>query len=89
METFTFYADPGHGWLEVPRDLLHDLGIADEITPWSYQRLDTVFLEEDCDLTTFALAMNNAGRKFTMLETHTNGDSFVRSLPSYRAEVRS
>jgi hypothetical protein len=89
METFTFYADPGHGWLEVPRDLLHELNIADDISHFSYQRLDKVFLEEDCDFTTFALAMNNAGRKFTTLETHTNGDSFVRFLPSYCAEVRS
>jgi hypothetical protein len=89
METFTFYADPGHGWLEVPRELLDGLGIADKITRYSYQRMGKVFLEEDCDFATFALAMNNAGRKFTTLETHTNGDSFVRSLPSYRAEVRS
>jgi hypothetical protein len=32
METFTYYTDPGHGWVEVPRALLHELGIADKIT---------------------------------------------------------
>jgi len=89
MQTFTFYADPGHGWLEVPRDLLHDLGIADDISHFSYQRLDKVFLEEDCDFATFTRAMGAAGREFKVVETHTNGDSFVRSLPSYCAEVRS
>jgi hypothetical protein len=89
MQTFTFYADPGHGWLEVPRDLLHDLGIADDISRYSYQRLDKVFLEEDCDLSLFTRAMGAAGREFKTADIHTNGDSFVRSLPSYHAEVRS
>lgn len=89
MQTFTFYSDPGHGWLAVPRDLLHELGIADEISPYSYQRLDTVFLEEDCDLSTFTRAMGAAGREFKTLEVYHDGDSFVRALPSYRAEVRS
>jgi hypothetical protein len=90
MQTFTFYSDPGHGWLAVPRELLHTLGIADEISPYSYQRLDTVFLEEDCDLATFTRAMGAAGREFKTLEVNEpRSDSFVRALPSYRAEVRS
>ena len=87
MQTFTFYSDPGHGWLAVPRALLHDLGIADEITPYSYQRLDHVYLEEDCDLSTFTRAMGAAGREFKAIDAHTNSQSFIRSLPSYRAEV--
>ena len=86
---FYYYTDPAHGWLEVPRDLLHDLGIADEITSYSYQRLDRVFLEEDCDLLTFTRAMGAAGREFKTADIHTDGECFVRSLPSYRAEVRS
>jgi hypothetical protein len=84
---FTFYSDPAHGWLEVPRDLLHGLGIADKITRYSYQRMDKVFLEEDCDFTTFARAMKAQGLSFDVMETYTNGDSFIRSLPSYKAEV--
>jgi len=89
MQTFTFYADAGHGWLAVPRALLSDLGIADEISEYSRQRLDHVYLEEDCDLRTFTRAMGAAGREFKTLETYSPGDSFVRALPSYRAEVRS
>jgi hypothetical protein len=87
VQTFTYYQDPGHGWVAVPRSLLVELGIEDEITPYSYQRLDEVFLEEDCDLSTFTRAMGAMGREFKTLETYTNGDSFVRSLPSYRCEV--
>jgi hypothetical protein len=33
--------------------------------------------------------MGAMGREFKAFEVHHNGDSFVRSLPSYRAEVRS
>lgn len=88
MQTFNFYSDPGHGWLAVPRSLLAELGIEDEITPYSYQRLDEVFLEEDCDLSTFTRAMGAMGREFKVFEINNpRGDSFVRSLPSYRCEV--
>ena len=89
MQTFTLYTDGGHGWLAVPRDLLHELGIADEISGCSRQRLETVFLEEDSDLFRFTRAMGAAGREFKTLETYSPGYSFVRALPSYRAEVRS
>lgn len=89
MQTFTYYQDPGHGWLQVPRSLLHDLGIAEDISECSRQRLDDVFLEEDSDLLRFTRAMGAMGREFKVFEVHHNGDSFVRALPSYRAEVRS
>lgn len=85
MQTFTYYQDPGHGWLEVPRDLLHTLGIADEISECSRQRLETVFLEEDSDLFRFTRAMGAAGREFKTLEVYHEGNSFVRSLPPYEA----
>ena len=87
MQTFTYYQDPGHGWLQVPRSLLHDLGIAEDISECSRQRLDDVFLEEDSDLLRFTRAMGAMGREFKVFEVHHNGDSFVRALSSYRAEV--
>lgn len=54
--TYHAYSDPGHGWLKVPRKELHELGIADQITPYSYERGEWVYLEEDADLSTFAKA---------------------------------
>lgn len=86
---FYLYTDPGHGWLEVPRALLHELGIADEISEFSRQRLDKVFLEEDSDLLRFTRAMGAAGREFKTADIHTDGNSFVRSLPPYQVEVQS
>ena len=53
MKSFRFYSDAGHGWLAVKRSLLIDLGIIGDITGCSYQKGDTVYLEEDKDMTTF------------------------------------
>lgn len=83
---FYFYTDPGHGWLDVPRSLLHELGIAERVSNYSYQRGKSVFLEEDCDYSLFRKAMMDAGREFTTADIHTDGQSFIRSLPSYQAE---
>lgn len=49
----TFIEDPGHGWLRVPLADVAALGIAEEITPYSFVDNDYAFLEEDCDYGTF------------------------------------
>jgi len=85
---FYFYTDPGHGWLEVPRALLHDLGIAEKISEYSYQRGDSVFLEEDCDYFLFYQAMKTAGKEYKTVDVNqARGDSFVRSLARYQVEA--
>ena len=53
IKVFNFYADPGHGWMAVKKQQLVELGIAAKITPCSYQRGDTAYLEEDGDLDLF------------------------------------
>lgn len=50
---FHFYQDPGHGWLKVPRRLLVQMGLIKKISPYSFQRKDFVYLEEDRDMTLF------------------------------------
>ena len=45
----TFYADPGHGWLEVDRSDLDALGIIDKVSRYSYSKGEKAYLEEDCD----------------------------------------
>jgi len=56
MNNYTFFEDPGHGWLEVDREELRELGIEEDITGWSYQKGNKVYLEEDQDLSTFLKA---------------------------------
>ncbi len=85
--TFKAYSDPGHAWVAVKRDLLKKLGILEKITPFSYQRGATVYLEEDQDLSTFVQAFTNQfGYKPTFSESHTvdNRRSPIRSYESFR-----
>ena len=53
---YIYFTDPGHGWLRVKRAELEDLGIAGDITPYSYTKGQWVYLEEDLDMATFMKA---------------------------------
>lgn len=52
-----FHEDSGHGWLQVPKKLINQLGIAHSISGCSYQKGDFVYLEEDCDMALFCKAI--------------------------------
>lgn len=79
-----FYSDSGHGWLAVKRSILTDWGIADSISSYSYQRGQTVYLEEDCDYSTFAHAARERGIELSFVEKHTDGHSPIRSYEHYQ-----
>lgn len=81
---FIYFTDPGHGWLKVPRKLLEDLGIADQISHYSYQRGDYVYLEEDMDYTRFFNAYGMTESQ--VIERHTNRRSRIRSYRPYSVE---
>jgi hypothetical protein len=81
---FDIYSDPGHAWCKVHRSLIENLGIADKITHYSYQRGEYVYLEEDCDLTTFAVALRATGQTIQFREHHTDKQSKIRSYDYYR-----
>ena len=56
---FRFISDPGHGWLEVPVNVLAKLGLdRTDFSRYSYKSRDGafVYLEEDCDAAKFDLA---------------------------------
>jgi hypothetical protein len=86
MQNYTFYEDPGHGWLEVPLKELIELGIANAISHFSYVKIKQgtpfVYLEEDCDYSTFADAMAKAGKQYKCESVYQENCS-VRNLPSY------
>lgn len=58
MRKYIYEQDPGHGWLGVPEAELIQLGIPDYITDFSYWEPSRalVWLEEDCDMSTFLRA---------------------------------
>jgi hypothetical protein len=66
---YVFHSDPGHGWLAVKRTELKRLNILKKITPYSYQRGGTVYLEEDCDASTFIKRKEELGEEFSHRES--------------------
>lgn len=87
MSTFKvkFYEDPGHGWGAVKRQVLFELGIADKISTFSYQKGGTVYLEEDCDLGVLIGALKAKGVTIQWEEKHTNSRSPIRSYDYFKA----
>lgn len=86
---YTFHHDAGHGWLEVNRTDLEALNITTRITPYSYQKGKKVFLEEDCDLSTFFQAYEERFGVSITPDDLSNSvfdgdDSPIRGYASYR-----
>ena len=85
-----FHCDRGHGWLEVPREDIDVLGLADEISNLSYllshthKRAGMVYLEEDCDATLYLDAAKAAGWTIQIVEGYTGIDSHIRRMDSFR-----
>ena len=84
MKPLTYHTDPGHGWLEVDRSELDRLGISGRISPYSYMRGATAYLEEDCDATLYIDAVRaETGRNPDYVEKHTNDSSPIRSYQPF------
>lgn len=84
--TKKFYADPGHGWLAVKMLELAKLGIAGDISRYSYQRGDTVYLEEDSDASKYIQAMKAQGIEVKIECKHSDKRSPIRSYADYNPE---
>jgi hypothetical protein len=84
QEVFIHWEDPGHGWVEVKKTLLKELGIADKITGYSYMKGEYAYLEEDCDAMTFYNAYLKAFGKKPKFETeYCDYSHYVRHYPGY------
>ena len=83
---FNFFSDPSHGWLKVPRTLLIKLGITNQITQYSYQKKEFVYLEEDQDLSLFLQTMKKSNLNFQILNMkQSNKSSKIRSYERFVA----
>jgi hypothetical protein len=88
MKTFTIivYNDPSHAWGKVKRKVLENLGVAQEISSYSYQYKDNVYLEEDADLSLVCRhLLFNTDVQIKFVEKHTNRESRIRSYERYVA----
>jgi len=77
-KTLTFHSDPGHAWLEVPKQLFFAVGYAPSRS--SYETSSKVYLEEDCDATFFLMKAEEKGLSFEFESKFYNQDCFVRRL---------
>lgn len=85
------YNDPGHAWAKVKRSELVSLLLCGEISSFSYQRGDYVYLEEDYDLAKYinALKKYNSGIEIKFKEYWTNRRSKIRDYQSYHSPIRT
>ena len=67
---YVSHSDAQHGWLAVKRAELVRLGILNKITQCSYQRGRTVYLEEDCDCSTFFARKKELGEEIKMRSSY-------------------
>ena len=74
-----YYTDPGHGWIAIKRKVLNELEVADKITVFSYQKGQTVYLEEDCDAFLVMQKLSEKGITVTFDRKHTNNRSPIRN----------
>jgi len=79
MKPIICYTDPGHGWFAVKRADCEALGILEKISPYSYQRGRTVYLEEDCDASLYFAALRIKGIDPAYIEKHMDRRHPIRS----------
>ena len=89
-KVYKFYADAGHGWLAVKTAELHDLGIFDQITLYSYIKGQTTMLEEDYDMYLFSKAYEAKYNKSPEINYRNVGNvSPIRSYERFPSQVRN
>ena len=67
---FTFYTDPGHGWLEVPMEYIDRFGVREEISGYSYIHNGRAYLEEDSDVAVFLDELDRVGQAWKTKHIH-------------------
>jgi len=84
---YTMYSDGGHGWLKVAKLELQWYDVGEQISPYSYQRGDYAYLEEDCDAPKFIKALDERGYTITIVEKTSTKQSKIRSYERYLTPV--
>ena len=85
--TFPVFADPGHAWVKVKKAFLEQLlgpHWRKHFTCFSYERGEHVYLEEDCDASTFDKLLrangitpvyksgSNAGTRYSRIRNYSH-----------------
>jgi len=82
----TIYSDSGHAWGKCKKALLERLGIAKDISKYSYQRDVYAYLEEDSDLPLLCQALRKQGKAVSFNERVAEyKQSKIRQYEEYSA----
>jgi hypothetical protein len=81
---YNYHQDPSHGWLAVKRAELIRLGLLSKVSRFSYQRGDTVYLEEDNDATIFLQEKQRRGEGVDLNNIHVDKPHRIRSYLSFQ-----
>jgi hypothetical protein len=81
------YCDPSHGWLAVKVAELESLGLMDKITPFSYVKGGTAYLEEDVDMMTYLNLMEAEGYHITVVQTVSDKKSIIRYYDKFPSKM--
>lgn len=81
-----FFQDAGHGWLRVPLRTIKAHGLTERdfsaYSYWTQEGGETVcYLEEDCDMTRWAVALKHQGIELDFTTVDQGDRSPIRSLP--------
>jgi hypothetical protein len=83
-KTLLMYEDPGHAWCKVSRhDKVFQM-IAKEVSYFSHQLGDSVYLEEDDDLGLYCKKLKELGYEIKWKYNHTDDLSRIRGYEQYR-----
>lgn len=88
VKKLMMFEDPGHGWCRVRRAEKLFQKVAKDITSFSYQRGDYVYLEEDCDLGLYYKACVEAGYEIEWVyNVARERMSKIRNYQSYKYQA--
>lgn len=86
--SFNFHSDAGHGWLAVKICLVRELGLATDISLFSYMQGKTAYLEEDGDAPKFIKAFTEKfGFAPAIKELESKNYSPIRSFNRFKMEA--
>ena len=80
--TFDYYADPAHGWVRVNKKILREFwGMTWRkfFSPFSYERGDWAYLEEDRDAHVLQTGLKDARVEVSYRQHHTDKSSRIRN----------
>jgi hypothetical protein len=85
----TYHNDSGHGWYSVKRSKLESMGVLNKISGFSYQKGDSVYLEEDCDAGLFFNALSEEEKQSIKVINSYKDRSPIRNYDRFCLEKTS